>query len=52
MKVVINQGLKYVSLQTDVRRILTIDETIKNDISVDVIEISDETILEKRKWYI
>lgn len=45
-KTVIKQALKYAPLQTDVRRMLTTDETIKNDISVDMIEISDETIWE------
>ena len=45
-KTIIKQALKYAPLQTDVRRILTTDETIKNDISMDMSEISDETIWE------
>ena len=45
-KTIIKQALKYAPLQTDVRRILTTDETIKNDISMDMSEISDKTIWE------
>ena len=45
-KTIIKQALKYAPLQTDVRRILTTDETIKNDISMDMTEITDETIWE------
>lgn len=45
-KTIIKQALKYAPLQTDVRRILTTDETIKNDIDADMSAITDETIWE------
>jgi recombination protein RecT len=45
-KTIIKQALKYAPLQTDVRRILTTDETIKSDIDVDMSAITDETIWE------
>jgi recombination protein RecT len=45
-KTIIKQALKYAPLQTDVRRILTTDETIKSDIDADMSAITDETIWE------
>lgn len=45
-KTVIKQALKYAPLQADIRRILSTDESIKNDIGQDMIEIPNEDIFD------
>ena len=49
-KTVLKRNLKYAPLNADVRRLIMNDETVKNDISVDMSEItdmSDENIVDE-----
>lgn len=43
-KTVIKQALKYAPLQADIRRILSTDESVKNDIGLDMTQIPNEDI--------
>lgn len=45
-KTVIKQALKYAPLKTDFQRVLSTDETIKNQISSDMSEIANEIVYE------
>ncbi len=45
-KTVIKQALKYAPLQADIRRILSTDESVKNDIGLDMTEIPNEDIFD------
>ena len=48
-KTVLKRNLKYAPLSSDVRRLLSNDETVKNDISVDmseIMDISDDNIID------
>lgn len=45
-KTVIKQALKYAPLKTDFHRVLSTDETIKNQISSDMSEIANEIVYE------
>lgn len=45
-KTVIKQALKYAPLQADIRRILSTDESVKNDIGQDMTEIPNEDIFD------
>ena len=45
-KTVIKQALKYAPLQADIRRILSTDESIKNDIGLDMTEVPNEDIFD------
>ena len=45
-KTVIKQALKYAPIKADFRRALSTDETVKNEISEDMSEISGENIFD------
>lgn len=48
-KTVLKQNLKYAPLSADLRKLIEADETVKNEISVDmseIMDISDETIID------
>lgn len=45
-KTVIKQALKYAPLQADIRRILSTDESVKNDIGQDMTEIPNEDVFD------
>lgn len=40
-KTVLKQNLKYAPLNSDIRKLVELDETVKNEISIDMSEISD-----------
>ena len=43
-KTVIKQALKYAPIKTDFQRALTADESIKKEISVDMLSVQNEVI--------
>lgn len=43
-KTVIKQALKYAPIKTDLQKIVTMDESIKTDFSVDMSEVPNEVV--------